>query len=114
MACQYGDDELPKETIGRFIAWCVELPRAGRNTKYFSVLIEHLELHMFGHFSRDVFSAVAFLRTKVTYPSGEIKTSLHAPWSRPAWHPFEGNDRVIIGISGRSPRCMLKRKSVES
>ena len=43
---------------------------------YFSGPFEHLELHMFGDSSQDVFNAVGFLRAQVTCTSGEIKTEL--------------------------------------
>ena len=76
---QSWDDELPKDTVDRFIAWCVELPRLAEITlprSYFSGPFQHLELHMFGDSSQDVFSAVGFLRAQVTCTSGEIITEL--------------------------------------
>ena len=48
---QSWDDELPKDTVDRFLAWCVELPRLAEITiprSYFSGPFQHLELHMFG------------------------------------------------------------------
>ena len=76
---QSWDDELPKDTVDRFLAWCVELPRLAEITiprSYFSGPSQHLELHMFGDSSQDVFSAVGFLRAQVTCTSGEIITEL--------------------------------------
>ena len=76
---QSWDDELPKDTVDRFIAWCVELPRLAEITiprNYSSGPFQHLELHMFGDTSQDVFSAVGFLRAQVTCTSGEIRTEL--------------------------------------
>ena len=76
---QSWDDELPKDTVDRFIAWCVELPRLAETTiprSYFSGPFQHLELHMFGDTSQDVFSAVGFLRAQVTCTSGDIRTEL--------------------------------------
>ena len=73
------DDELPNDTVDRFLAWCVELPRLAEITiprSYFSGPFQHLELHMFGDSSQDVFSAVGFLRAQVTCTSGEIITEL--------------------------------------
>ena len=73
------DDELPKDTVDRFLAWWVELPRLAAITiprSYFLGLFQHLELHMFGDSSQDVFSAVDFLRAQVTCTSGEIRTEL--------------------------------------
>ena len=73
------DDELPKDTVDRFLAWCVELPRLAEITiprSYFSGPSQHLELHMFGYSSQDVFSAEGFLRAQVTCTSGEIITEL--------------------------------------
>ena len=76
---QSWDDELPKDTVDRFLAWCIELPRLAEITiprSYFSGPFQHLELHMFGDSSQDVFSAVGFLRAQVTCTSGEIITEL--------------------------------------
>ena len=76
---QSWDDELPKDTADRFLAWCFELPRLAEITiprSYFSGPFQHLELHMFGDSSQDVFSAVGFLRTQATCTSGEIITEL--------------------------------------
>ena len=76
---QSWDDELPKDTVDRFLAWCIELLRLAEITiprSYFSVPFQHLELHMFGDSSQDVFSAVGFLRAQVTCTSGEIITEL--------------------------------------
>ena len=76
---QRWDDELPKDTVDRFLAWCVELKRLAAITiqrSYFSGPFQHLELHMFGDSSQDVFSAVGFLRAQVTCTSGEIITEL--------------------------------------
>ena len=41
---------------------------------YFSGPFQHLELHMFGDSSQEVFSAVGFLRAQVTCTSGEFIT----------------------------------------
>ena len=76
---QSWDDELPKDTVDRFLAWCVELPRLAEITiprSYFSGPLQHLELHMFGDSSQDVFSEVGFLRAQVTCTFGEIVTEL--------------------------------------
>ena len=76
---QCWDDELPKDTVDRFLTWFVELPRLAEVTiprSYFSGPFQHLELHMFGDSSQDVFSAVGFLRAQVTCTSGEIITEL--------------------------------------
>ena len=43
---QSWDDELPKDTVDRFLAWCVELPRLAEITiprSYFSGPSQHLE-----------------------------------------------------------------------
>ena len=76
---QSWDDELSKDTVDRFLAWCIELPRLVEITtprSYFSGPFQHLELHMFGDSSQGVFSAVGFLRAQVTCTSGEIITEL--------------------------------------
>ena len=61
------DDELPKDTVDKILAWCFELPRLAETTiprSYFSGPFQHLALHMFGDSSEDVFSAVGFLRAQ--------------------------------------------------
>ena len=72
---QSWDDELPKDTVDRFLAWCFELPRLAEiyiPRSYFSGQFQHLKLHMFGDSSQDVFSAVGFLRAQVICTSGAI------------------------------------------
>ena len=76
---QNWDAELPKDTVDRFLAWCVELPRLAEITiprSFFSGPFQHLELHMFGDSSQDVFSAVGFLRAQVTCTRRKIITEL--------------------------------------
>ena len=76
---QIWDDKLPKDTVDRFLAWCVELPCLAETTiprSYFSGPFQHLEIHMFVDSSQDVFSAVGFLRAQVTCTSGKITTEL--------------------------------------
>ena len=76
---QSWDDELPKDTVDRFRVWCVELPRLAEITitrSYFSGPFQHLELHMFGDSSQDVFSAVGVHRAQLTCTSGNITTEL--------------------------------------
>ena len=75
---QSWDDELPKDIVDRFLAWCFELPWLAEITiprSYFSGPFQHLELHMFGDSSQDVFSAVGFLRAHVTCTSGGLNQS---------------------------------------
>ena len=70
---QYWDEELPKDTIENFLELSEELPKFSEITlpgSYFSGNFEQLELHMFGDSSQEVFSAVAFLRARVTTSSG--------------------------------------------
>ena len=70
---QHWDEELPKDTVERFLEWSVELPKLAEITiprSYFSRKFEHLELHMFGDSSQEVFSAVAFLRAQENTSSG--------------------------------------------
>ena len=76
---QSWDDELPRDAVDRFLAWCVDLPRLAEITiprSYFSGPSQHLELHMFGDSSQDVFNEVGFLRAQVTCNSGETITEL--------------------------------------
>ena len=76
---QSWDEELLKETVDRFLVCCVELPRLAEITiprSYFSVPFQHLELHMFGDSSQDVFSVAGFLRAQVTCNFGDIITEL--------------------------------------
>ena len=75
---QHWDKELPKDTVERFLEWSIELPKLAEITilrSYFSGNFEHLELHVFGDSSQEVFSAVAFLRAQVNTSSGP-KTEL--------------------------------------
>ena len=71
---QHWDEELPKDTVERFLEWSVELPQLAEITitrSTFSGNFElHMELHMFGDSSQEVFSAVAFLRARVTTSIG--------------------------------------------
>ena len=76
---QQWDDELPQDMVQRFLVWSADLPKL-ENIKiprsYFSGPFDNTELHMFGDSSQDIFSAVAFLRARVTTPTGKIKTEL--------------------------------------
>ena len=66
---QQWDDDLPDEIVTKFIEWSEELTTLGEveiPRSYFEGCVESMELHMFGDSSQDVFSAVAFLRGKVT------------------------------------------------
>ena len=76
---QQWDDELPQDMVQRFLVWSADLPKL-ENIKiprsYFSGPLDNTELHMFGDSSQDFFSAVAFLRARVTTPTGKIKTEL--------------------------------------
>ena len=65
---QYWDEELPKDTVERFLEWSAELPKPDTFTvprSYFSGNFEYPELHMFGDSSQDVFSVVPFLRDQL-------------------------------------------------
>ena len=76
---QSWDDVLPKEMIERFESWSAELPTLGLMKiprSYFSGSFEHLELHVFGDSSQEVFSAVAFLRALVNSSDNGKKTEL--------------------------------------
>ena len=76
---QSWDEELPKDTVDRFLAWCVELLQLAKITisrSYFSGPFQHLGLHIFGDISQGVFSPVGFLRAQVTCTSREIITKL--------------------------------------
>ena len=75
---QHWDEELPKDTVERFLEWSEELSQLAEIViprSYFSENFEHLELHVFGDSSQEVFSAVAFLRAQVN-TSGLLKTEL--------------------------------------
>ena len=65
---QSWDDELPKDTVEKFVVWVVELPRLAQIAilrSYISGSFQHLQLHMFGDSSQDAPSAVGFLRAQV-------------------------------------------------
>ena len=75
---EHWDEELPKETVERFLEWSLELPKPAEITisrSYFSGNFEQLELHMFGDSSHEVFNVVAFLRAQVNISNGP-KTKL--------------------------------------
>ena len=75
---QNWDGELPKDTIEKFLQWNIELPKIAEiaiKWSYFSGKFEHLELHMIGDSSQEVFSTVVFHRAQVS-TSGGPKTEL--------------------------------------
>ena len=66
---QKWDDNLPDDIRNQFLEWMKELPSLSEITiprSYFRGTLDCVELHMFGDSSQDVFSAVAFLRAKVS------------------------------------------------
>ena len=70
---QHWGEELPRDTFERFLEWSVELPKLAEIVIprcYLTRNFEHLELHMFRDSSQEIFSAVAFLRARVTTSSG--------------------------------------------
>ena len=85
---QQWDDELPQDMVQIFLAWSADLPKL-ENIKiarsYFTGPFDNVELHMFGDSSQDIFSAVAFLRARVTNPTGKEKQSLRLFWGKRAW-----------------------------
>ena len=85
---QHWDEELPKDTVERFLEWSVELTKLAEITipsSYFSGKFEHPELHMFGDSSQEVFSSVACLRAQVNTSSGP-KTELAFVLVKPRVH----------------------------
>ena len=94
---QSWDDELHKDTVDRFLAWCAELPALAEiiiPRSYFSGPFQHLELHMFGDSSQDVFTAVGFLRAQVLALPRRLQQSWRLSWARPVLHEcvaYEGN-----------------------
>ena len=71
---QNWDNTLPFEMMNRFKVWSSDLPNLCNLTilrSFFSRAFDHLELHVFGDGSQDVFSSVAFLRAKVKSGSSE-------------------------------------------
>ena len=96
---QHWDEELPKDTVERFLEWSIELPKLGEIAiprSYFSENFEHLELHMFGDSSQDVFTAVGFLRAQVNTSSGP-KTEL----------------AFFLGITGVAPMKVMTFPKLE-
>ena len=61
------------------MVWIADLPKL-ENIKipriYFTGPFDNVELHKFDDSSQDNFSAVAFVRARVTTPTGELKTEL--------------------------------------
>ena len=76
---QQWDDELPPDCVTKFLEWSTELTTLSDITiprAYFVGEIEALELHLFDDSSQEVFSAVAFLRAKVTAKDSGSTTEL--------------------------------------
>ena len=70
---QQWDNKLPEDVGEKFLEWTAELPKLSEITIprcYFRGIIESVELHVFGHSSQDVFSAVVFLRARVDSNEG--------------------------------------------
>ena len=70
---QHWVEELPKGTVEKLLDWSVELPKFAKICIpgcYYSGNFEHLEFHMFGDSSQEVFSAVAFILARVTTSNG--------------------------------------------
>ena len=66
---QHWDDEIPPELVTKFLEWSKALPTLSDITiprAYFVGEVEALKFQLFGDSSEEVFSAVAFLRAKVT------------------------------------------------
>ena len=78
---QHWDDVLAQDKVQIFLVWSADLPKP-ENIKflvissYFTGTFDNVELHIFHDSSQDIFSAVAFLRARVTTPTGKVKTEL--------------------------------------
>ena len=71
---QNWDNTLPIEMMNSFKVWSSDLPKLCNLTiprSFFSGASDQLELHVFGDSSQDVFTSVAFLRTKVKSGNSE-------------------------------------------
>ena len=113
---QSWDDELPKDTVERFLALCIELPRLVEITiprSYFSGPFQHLELHMFGDSSQDVFSAVGFLKAQVTCTSGDIIIELAFVLGKARVAPMKVLTVPKLELQATLLAARLKSKSVE-
>ena len=110
---QSWDDELPKDTVDRFLAWRVELPRLAEITiprSYFSGPLQHLEHHMFGDSSQDVFSAVGFFRAQLTCTSGEIRTELAFDLGKARVAPMKVMTVPMLELQAALLAARLKRE----
>ena len=70
---QQWDNNLPDEICRKFLDWAEELPTLSTITIprcYFQGNTESVELHIFGDSSQNAFSAVAYLRAKVSNSKG--------------------------------------------
>ena len=89
---QQWDDELPQDMVQRFLVWSADLPKLG-NIKtprnYFSGPFDNVELQLFGDSTQDFFSAIAFLRARVTTPTGKMKTELAFVLEKARLAPFK-------------------------
>ena len=103
VSCQHWDEGLLKDTVERatvekFLEWSAGLPRLAEITipkNHFSGNFGHLELHMFGDSSQEVFSAVACLRARVP-TSGGPQTELAFLLGK----SHEGDESSKTGITG--------------
>ena len=65
---QRWDDHLPDDISDRFLEWCSALPKLEQFSIprfFFPGIPEHIELHVFGDSSAEIFCAVAYLRGKI-------------------------------------------------
>ena len=72
------DDQLPEDTVDRFLAWCVDDPQLAQFTiprSFFSGTFIHRDVRMFGDNSHDVIKN-GFRRARVTCTTRRIKTEL--------------------------------------
>ena len=77
----------------------IKIPRS-----YFTVPFDNVELHMFGDSSQDIFSAVAFLRSRVMITTGEVKTACVRN-GESAHGAYQNNNCFKTGIASLSTCC---------
>ena len=109
---QNWDEELPKDTVDRFLAWCAKLPQLAQITlprSYLSGPFQHLELHLFGDSSQDVFSAVGFLRAQVFCASREITTEVAFVLGRARVAPMKVMTVPMLELQAALLAARLKR-----
>ena len=103
----------PKDTVDRFLALCLELPRLAEITipnSYFSEPFQHLEHNMFIDSSQHVFNAVGFLAAQIICTSGEIIAELAFVLGKARVAPMKVMTVLMLELQAALLAARLKRE----